>query len=683
MKILRCVLTAAAFIGAEHVASTQILPDRPFVLGSTYWGGPNSEDHAAIATDAAGNAYVAVGGADVSITKFDPAGRPVSVALYGGSSSEAVAAIAVDATGRVVIVGRTFSTDLPVVNPIQPNFHNAGCGEFGGTCSDGFVARIDPASGQVLFASYLGTLAGQDMVKDVVVDGGNNIYLTGESVGGFANAPSVRQPSGGLEAFVAKIPAAGGVFTYLTYLGGSFEDGGNGIAIDAAGNAYVTGSTGSSNFRVVNPIQAARENFSNYAFVTKLGPTGAIVYSTYLGGVGEDHGQDISVDSLGHAYVAGTTGSTNFPVVSPVQPFLRGFNDAFVAKLAPSGSSLLFSTYLGGHERERSAFDFSPSTMKLALDSAGNAYVTGMTRSLDFPTVSPVQAHGGGICVELPDFQPFPCSEAFLSKFDRDGRLLFSTTIGGINNERGRGVALGPSGIAYVVGVTSSANFPVRTPLQGSLSGPSDAFITKISTAPPVCQLPAPVQLAPAGGVFESQPIFSWLPVAGAEAYAATAVNIGHSVLTGLPPVRVLGVTNLTAVTPAAPLADGDYTWQVTAWNRTCGWGATSRPVSFTLPGTCPTPAATLVSPIGGATANNPTTYEWTTPGPGIAGLSVVLILNPIGRFVAQYPVVGNRVTAPTGLSTGDYTWFVLTWNSTCGFTASAPATYRNSGGTQ
>jgi hypothetical protein len=150
-----------------------------------------------------------------------------------------------------------------------------------------------------------------------------------------------------------------------------------------------------------------------------------------------------------------------------------------------------------------------------------------------------------------------------------------------------------------------------------------------------------------------------------------------------VPPVQVLGVTNTTAVTPAPPLADGDYTWQVTAWNRTCGWGATSRPVSITLPGTCPAPTPTLVSPIGGATAGNPTTYEWTTPGPGVAGVSVVLILNSAGQFVAQYPAMGNSFTAPTLLSIGDYTWYVLTWSSTCGFTASAPATYRNSGSTQ
>ena len=224
MKTLRFVLTTAVLCAAEHAASTQILPDRPFVLGSTYWGGPGTEDYTAIATDAAGNAYVAVGGADVVVSKFDPAGRLVSVAAYGGSGAEAVTAVAVDAIGRVVIAGRTISPDLPLVNPIQPAFHAAGCGEFGGICSDGFVARIDPSTSQVSFATYLGTAAGQDTVTDVAVDATNNIFVTGEVVGAFDNGVPVRPAAGGSDAFVATIPQAGGVFTYLTYLGGSFED---------------------------------------------------------------------------------------------------------------------------------------------------------------------------------------------------------------------------------------------------------------------------------------------------------------------------------------------------------------------------------------------------------------------------------------------------------------------------
>jgi hypothetical protein len=685
MKTLRVALTVAALVAAENDASTQILPDRPFVLNSTYWsaplvGGPSIDDQAAIATDAAGNIYVAVGDLDVWISKFDPAGRLLSLAVYGGSATDAVNAIAVDPFGNVVIVGRTISTDLPLVNPIQSTFLGAGCGEFGGTCWDGFVAKINPANSQVLFASYLST-NGDDSANDVAVDRHSNIYVAGTANGGFANTTPLR-PAQGPDAFVGKIPSSGRRFTYLTHLGGFFEDSGNGIAIDAAGNAYVTGTAGSDNFPTLNPIRAARENFGNDGFVTKLDPAGAIVYSTYLGGNGEDHGEDVAVDAAGHAYVVGSTGSSNFHLANPSQLFLRGFNDAFVAKLAPSGSSLVFSTYLGGSERERLPIDFSRAILKVALDADGNSYVTGITRSEDFPARFPVQPFGGGVCLDIPAFVLRACPDAYLSKFDRDGRLTFSTTIGGSREDRGRGVALGPNGIAYVVGVTGSPDFPLRSPRQAALIGPSDAFITTIATAPLGCQLPAPAQVTPAGGIF-GQPTFSWQPVAGAEQYAVTAVKTGDTVMMGTPPVLTLGTTTATSLTPSTPLPDGDYTWYVTAWNRVCGWGAQSRGLSFTLPGHCPTPAAVPVSPIGGAAAANPTRFDWTLPGPSIAAFSAVVILQADGRVVKVLPSSGTTVTNPDTQSRGTHTWYVVTFNSTCGFAVSAPATYQNTGGTQ
>lgn len=675
MQTLRFVLIVAALIGAEHTASTQILPDRPFVLRSTYWGGPLADDQAAVATDAAGNLYVAAGDADVWVSKFDPAGRLLALAVYGGGATDAVNAIAIDPFGNVVIAGRTLSTDLPLVNPIQSTFLGAGCGEFGGTCWDGFVAKIDPASGQVLFASYLST-TGDDSANDVAVDMHSNIYVTGTAGGGFANTTPLR-PAQGPDAFVAKIPSSGRRFTYITHLGGFFEDSGHGIAIDGGGNAYVTGVAGSDNFPTLNPIRASRENFGNDAFVTKLGPAGEIVYSTYLGGNGEDYGEDIAVDASGHAYVVGNTGSSNFHLANPNQLFLRGFNDVFVAKLAPSGSSLVFSTYLGGAQREKFPFDFSQSVLKVALDPAGNSYVTGITGSPDFPARFPVQPFGGGLCLDIPFFELRPCPDAFLSKFDRDGRLTFSTPIGGSRDDRGRGVALGANGIAYVVGTTSSPDFPLRSPLQTSLSGLADAFITAIATEPLGCQLPAPVQLTPTGGIFE-QPTFSWQPVAGAEQYAVTAVKIGDLVMTGTPSVMTLGTTAGTSLTPPTPLPEGDYTWHVMAWNRICGWGAQSRGLTFTLPGSCPAPAAIPVSPIGAAGGNNPVRFEWTVPGPSIAAFSIVAVQTADGRFVARYPSIGTTLTLPETepLTRGTYTWYVLTWNSTCGFTASPPATF-------
>ena len=390
----------------------------------------------------------------------------------------------------------------------------------------------------------------------------------------------------------------------------------------------MTGVTGSQNFPIVNPIQAIQENYSDSAFVTKLNVLGFISYSTYLGGNHTDAGFDIAVDAAGSAHVVGITQSTNFPTAHARQPFLRGFNDVFVAKLSPSGSSLVYSTYLGGNAKEQGQgiLDFSPQ-LNVALDAGGNTYVTGPTQSADFPAVFALWTFGGGVCLDFPIiFQTRPCSDAFVSKLDAEGRLAFSTPIGGSSDDHGRGIAVARDGSVYVTGTTFSPNFPLRAPLRPALSGPSDAFIAKISTAPPACQLPPPVLLSPTGGIFDDRPTFSWDAVAGAEGYVALGFNLGPVMLTGTPPLQFLGVTGTTSFTPVDPLAAGDYVWQVGAWNSACGLGKLSREMTFTLPGTCPAPAATQVSPVGGAVVNNPTRFEWTVDGPAVTALSVVVI---------------------------------------------------------
>ncbi len=159
------------------------------------------------------------------------------------------------------------------------------------------------------------------------------------------------------------------VLVYSTYLGGSGDDQGNGIAVDSSGSAYVTGQTVSTNFPTSSPLQAVFGGGPD-AFVAKLNPTGsALVYSTYLGGSGEDFGYGIAVDSAGNAYVTGFTSSTDFPTANPLQAVNDGDGNAFVAKLNPGGSALVYSTYLGGSGGE--------TGIGIAVDSAGNAYVTG------------------------------------------------------------------------------------------------------------------------------------------------------------------------------------------------------------------------------------------------------------------------------------------------------------------
>ena len=214
--------------------------------------------------------------------------------------------------------------------------------------------------------------------------------MTGEaSSTDFPTASPFQSSNGGSsDAFVTKFNAAGSALGYSTYLGGSGPDVGRGIAVDSSGNAYVTGSTTSTDLPAANPFQAANAG-SDDAFVAKLNPAGsALVYSTYLGGGGTDAGNDIAVDSSGNAYVAGITNSTDFPTVDPVQATLGGSNDAFVAKLNPGGSALVYSTFLGG-----SFFDLANG---IAVDNAGNAYVTGDADSTNFPTVNPFMDYIGG-----------------------------------------------------------------------------------------------------------------------------------------------------------------------------------------------------------------------------------------------------------------------------------------------
>ncbi len=185
---------------------------------------------------------------------------------------------------------------------------------------------------------------------------------------------------GNNDAFVTKLNAAGNALTYSSYLGGDSDDFGTGIAVDAAGNVYVTGTTDSQNFPTLNAIQPALGGFED-AFVTKLNAAGsALVYSTYLGGTDLEEGAGIAVDTAGNAYVTGRTRSANFPTVNPFQPALGGGDcsgnpclDAFVTKLSSTGSALVYSTYLGG-----SADDLGEA---ITVDSDGNAYMTGGTAS--------------------------------------------------------------------------------------------------------------------------------------------------------------------------------------------------------------------------------------------------------------------------------------------------------------
>ena len=246
------------------------------------------------------------------------------------------------------------------------------------------------------------------------------------------------------------------------------DDWGQGIAVDSAGSAYVTGYTYSPDFPVT-PGAYAGNLGGLAAFVTKFSPDGtSLVYSSLFGSSGQDQGRGIAVDTNGNAYVTGNTDGSNFPV-TPGAFQTTGTFDAFVTKFNPQGSALVYSTYLGGSAGVDRGW-------AIAVDVAGNAYVAGDTTSGNFPTADPVQAqYGGGL------------SDAFATKLNPTGSaLVYSTFLGGSLYDDGRGIALNGNGDAFAIGTTSSNNFPTANPLQpqngGGLNNHDDSFVLKLGT---------------------------------------------------------------------------------------------------------------------------------------------------------------------------------------------------------
>jgi hypothetical protein len=351
------------------------------------------------------------------ITKINPSGSALVYSTYlGGSGSGPYgdwgSVIAVNSAGNAYVTGWTSSTNFPLMNPLQ--------GVFGGGDFDAFVTELNPTGSALVYSTYLGG-NNRDCGYGIALDSAGNAYVTGCTFStNFPVTPGAFQTACGgacpvnSNAFVTEINPSGSALVYSTYLGGSGGDGGYGIAVDSAGNGYVTGYTNSTDFPVTPgafQTTCGNPSFCENAFITEINPSGsALVYSTYLGGSGTDVGQRIAVDSLNNAYVTGWTSSTNFPLMNPLQGvFGGGQYDAFVTKLNPTGSALVYSTYLGGTAADEGE--------GVAVDGAGNAYVSGTTSSTNFPvTPGAFQTIYNG-CYPPNACYPFT-GDAFVTTFD-------------------------------------------------------------------------------------------------------------------------------------------------------------------------------------------------------------------------------------------------------------------------
>lgn len=480
-------------------------------------------------TVAASYALAGERGAAFRLGDYDPS-RPLVIDPFleystylGGTGGDEGHGIAVDSSGNAYVVGRTISTDFPT----EPLGSRIGLG--GGW--DVFVTKLNVAGTALVYSTYLGG-SGDDSGYGIAVDSSGYAYVTGSTASfDFPTQNEYQTDRPGTDAFVTKLDAAGAALVYSTYLGGGIagppftdeEDEGRGIAVDSSGSAYVTGWTDSTNFPTQNaayPDQRGRD-----AFVTKLEPSGnQLAYSTYLGGslptvAPNDEGRGIAVDAFGYAYVTGRTDSWDFPT-TPGLPTDLNAADAFVTKLAQSGSTLVYSSYVGTTNADEAygiAVDDSRNAYvtgytagsvfvaklnasgeasyfdqtilgggsgwghAIAVDRVGSAYVTGTTYSITIPMVNPILGQG---------YHSDGTTHAFVAKLYPWGSppaLEYSTYLGGSNPDNGRGIAVDSSGNAYVTGWTSSTNFPTAPdpPYQGANRGGTDAFVAKISPRPP------------------------------------------------------------------------------------------------------------------------------------------------------------------------------------------------------
>lgn len=535
----------------EYDLTKELVID-PVLSYSTFLGGSAFDQISDVTVDTLGNAYVTgstasanfpttagvvqpaiAGGIDAFITKFNSTGTAQIYSTYlGGTGSDGGSSIAIDSANNAYICGSTNSVNFPTTGgAFQPALAGS---------SNAFITQLNSTGTALVYSTYLGG-SGNDAGNSIALDSANNAYVTGRTtsadfpttLGAFQTTTVAAQT-----AFVTQLNSTGTALVYSTYLGGSSFEIGSGITLDSSNNAYVTGNTASSDFPTTPGAFQTNLLGAGAAFVTKFNPTGtAQVYSTYLGGSANQRGFGIALDSSANAYVTGFTSSADFPVTpGAFQTTLNDSQSTFVTKFNPTGTAQIYSTFLGGSDPA----GFSNGS-SIAVDSNGNAYVTGDTGSSDFPTTP------GAFQTTLPS-----TDAAYVTKFNSTGSaLIYSTYLGGSTGDVGSSIFVDNVGNAYVGGLTDSSDFPVTSgAFQTLFGGSTDGFLTKFNLANPSL-----ISISPHSG-----------PVAGGTVVTITGTNLSLalSVQFGTVPAASFTIDSDTQITAISPPGTGTVDVTVT-----------------------------------------------------------------------------------------------------------------------
>ena len=449
----------------------------PQIVFSSYLGGNAADDGNSIAVDTQGCTYVTGYTASTNfirtieiptgtvygsyVVKLAKNGSLIYATMIDGGNASA---IAVDQNGCAYITGTTQATNLPVTpNAFQPQRSSVSM--------EAFVIKLN-ADGQLEYGTYLGG-AGTDEGEAIAVDTTGHAYITGWTAStNFPVTPDAYQTtrSSLSDNFITKFTPDGTGIVYSTYAN---EGQPSGIAIDPEGRAYITGRT-DGYIPDVHAIQPAYGGGTYDAYILKMNPTGSdISYATYYGGSSRDEGQDIEVDTMGNIYLTGWTYSSNIMVTNAYQPTFGGATDAFIAKLIPSGTSLVYATYLGTSNTEEG--------YGIAVNSSGSVFVAGITYASNFPVRNAIQPTKGWSDV-ISNFK----TDAFITQFAADGsNIVYSTFWGGGRTDYCYDMALAPDGAVSIVGYTeSTSDFPVYAAIQPTFAGgEKDAFMAQV---PPI-----------------------------------------------------------------------------------------------------------------------------------------------------------------------------------------------------